>query len=95
MFSRPVNSGLNPEPNSSSAATRPLTSTLPVVDDSVPQIICNNVDFPEPLRPIIPTVSPFLISKEMSFNAQNSLKYCFFPLSMCFKSPAVVKIELF
>ena len=34
--------------------------------------IFNKVLFPAPLRPMMPTLSPWLISKLMSFNAQNS-----------------------
>ena len=75
-FSCPVNSGLKPEPSSSKAATRPLVWMLPLVGVSVPQIICKRVDLPLPLHPIMPTVSPFLTSKETSLSAQNSRKYC-------------------
>ncbi len=45
---------------------------VPVVGLSVPQIICSSVDLPLPLRPMMPTVSPFLTSNETSFSAQNS-----------------------
>ena len=73
-FSRPVNSGLNPEPNSSKAATRPLTSISPTVGERVPQISWSNVLFPLPFLPMIPKVEPFGMSNEMSFRAQNSRK---------------------
>jgi len=49
---------------------------LPVVGVSVPQIICSNVDLPLTIRPMMPTVSPFLFSKETSLSAQNSRYYC-------------------
>ena len=71
-FSLPVNSGLNPLPSSSRAAIRPCVSTLPSVGWSVPVTICSRVDFPAPLRPMIPTHSPFRTSKSMSRRAQNS-----------------------
>ena len=74
MFSRPVNCGLNPLPNSSKAETRPFTYTSPVVGVEVLQISCSKVDFPEPLRPTIPTVSPFPTSNETSRNAQKGRK---------------------
>jgi hypothetical protein len=38
-FSMPVNSGLNPAPSSSKAATFPFTCRLPVVGGMVPQSI--------------------------------------------------------
>ena len=63
-FSRPVNSGLNPEPNSSMAEMRPFVCKAPLVGFSVPQIIWSNVDLPLPLRPMIPIVSPFWALKE-------------------------------
>ena len=71
-FSRPVNSGLNPAPSSSSAATRPCSSTDPVVGVSVPHMSCSSVDLPEPLRPMMPTVAPGATSKLTSRSAQNS-----------------------
>jgi len=37
----------------------------------MPQISCNKVLLPDPLRLMMPTVSPFLISKEKSCNAVN------------------------
>jgi hypothetical protein len=56
---------------------------LPQVGLSVPQIICSKVDLPLPLHPMIPTVSPFLISNETSLSAQNSRKY---RLGVCLNS---------
>ena len=74
-FSRPVNSGLNPLPSSSSAATRPCTEMAPSVGNNVPVINCSSVDLPEPLRPTMPTVSPARMSKLTRRSAQNSWKY--------------------
>ena len=71
-FSKPVNSGLKPAPSSSRAEMRPRVWTLPPVGVNVPLINCKRVDFPEPLRPIIPIDSPELTSKVTSRNAQNS-----------------------
>src|SRR5690606_34843794 len=74
-FSRPVNSGLKPEPSSSRAASLPLTSTSPGVGESVPAMICRSVPLPLPLRPRMPTVSPLQTWRDTSRRAQNSLKY--------------------
>src|SRR3569623_3575903 len=71
-LSRPLNSGLHPAPNSSRAAMRPCTVTLPTVGRRVPQMICSKVDLPEPLRPTMPRVSPRATEKSMSRKAQNS-----------------------
>src|SRR5262249_34283133 len=71
-FSRPVNSGLTPAPSSNSAPTRPRTATSPRLGRTVPQISCNSVDFPEPFRPIRPTVSPRETDSSTSRTAQNS-----------------------
>lgn len=49
---------------------RQWVSTFPPVGDSAPQIICNRVDLPKPLRPMMPTVSPFFTSKETSLSAR-------------------------
>ena len=72
MFSMPVNSGLNPAPSSSRAATRPSSHTLPCVGSSVPVMICRRVDLPEPFGPMMPVVVPASISKVTSLSAQNS-----------------------
>ena len=71
-FSRPVNSGLKPDPSSSIAAMRPFTRISPALGRSVPQIICNKVDFPDPLRPMIPTVSARPTLSSTPRTAQNS-----------------------
>ena len=47
--------------------------TLPDEGVSVPQISCNSVDFPAPLRPTRPSTSPFSNSKLTSRRAANSL----------------------
>ena len=69
MFSRPVSSGLKPEPSSSSAAMRPWVSTAPEVGGSTPAMICSNVLFPLPFRPMMPSASPRRSSKLMSCRA--------------------------
>ena len=73
MFSRPVSSGWNPVPTSSSDPTRPLVTPRPVVGGVIRARIFSMVLLPAPLRPMMPTVSPARISKETSFSAQNSL----------------------
>ena len=47
-------------PSSSSPASFPRTTTSPAVGWSTPQMHLSSVDLPEPLRPRIPTVSPFV-----------------------------------
>ena len=71
-FSRPVNSGLNPAPNSSSADTRPLRETQPVVGGRIPARIWRSVLLPEPLGPTMPRVSPGSTLTLMSRKAQKS-----------------------
>ena len=71
-FSLPVNSGLNPAPNSSKAANLPFNSTFPLVAVNVPAIICSNVLFPEPFSPIMAKVLPFLTLKLTFLSAQKS-----------------------
>jgi hypothetical protein len=64
-FCRPVYSGLKPEPSSSRAATRPCDHRPRRGSGvSVPQTSCSRVDLPEPLRPMMPMVSPRSTSKE-------------------------------
>ena len=72
MFSRPVSSGWKPVPTSSRLATRPLMVTRPAVGSVMRERIFSSVDLPAPLRPMMPTTSPRLTSKETSFSAQNS-----------------------
>jgi hypothetical protein len=45
-------------PSSSSAATRPVMVTLPVVGWAVPVISLSSVLLPAPLMPMMPTASP-------------------------------------
>ena len=71
-FSRPVNSGWNPAPRSSSAATRPSTSTAPAVGRRMRAASCRDVLLPEPFAPMMQSVSPAEHSKETSRRAQNS-----------------------
>ena len=58
MFSNPVNSGLNPAPNSNNALIFPFTSIFPAEGVATPVISFSNVDFPEPDCPIMATYSP-------------------------------------
>ena len=51
----------------------PSTSTVPVVGLRTPVMIFRIVDFPEPLVPMMPTVSPFFTSKESLSRAKKSL----------------------
>ena len=68
-FSMPVYSMLKPAPSSSSALMRPSTFTSPEVAPSTPVMIFSMVDFPEPLVPMMPTVSPRATSNETSRSA--------------------------
>ena len=58
-FSLPVNSGLNPAPSSSKAATRPFKLTFPSVGCTVPRSFAAMYSFPEPFSPMTPNVLPF------------------------------------
>ncbi len=71
-FSRPVSSGWNPAPSSSSADTRPLMRTLPFSGCWMPAIMRSNVDLPEPLWPTSPYTVPRSISSDTSLSAQKS-----------------------
>ncbi len=51
---------------------RPFILTRPVVGAVIREMILSSVDFPAPLAPMIASVSPFSISKEMFFKAQKS-----------------------
>ncbi len=79
MFSRPVNSGLNPAPSPDSATRRPLTSTMPVVGCRMPAIMLRRVLLPAPLLPMMPRVVPGSTSKSMSCRAQKSRPYFLLP----------------
>ena len=72
MFSRPVSSGWKPVPTSSRLATRPLIATRPSVGSVMRDRILSSVVLPAPLRPMMLTTSPRLISKSTSRSAQNS-----------------------
>src|SRR6266480_5229775 len=50
----------------------------------------NSVLFPAPFRPITPTTSPRLISKETSFNAQNGSSLACLRAPVFLKNPASV-----
>ena len=60
---------LNPAPSSNRADILPSTFTSPVVGVRTPVMIFNMVDLPEPLVPMIPTVSPFHTLKDSWFSA--------------------------
>ena len=68
-FSRPESSGWKPAPSSSSAASRPRTSTAPRVGRTIPASSFSSVDFPEPFAPMTPRVSPAGTSKETPSSA--------------------------
>ena len=70
MFSLPVKSGWNPAPNSNKEVNFPSISILPLLGYKIFVIIFNNVLLPQPFVPINATVSPFLISKEISSNTK-------------------------
>ena len=71
-FSRPVNSGLNPAPNSSSAAILPCVITRPRVGSRIPLTTCSSVLLPLPFGPTIPNTSPRSTPRFTSRSAQNS-----------------------
>jgi hypothetical protein len=57
----------------SSDPTRPpKVSARPLVGSVMRERIFSSVDFPAPLRPMIPTTSPCFTSKETSLSAQRS-----------------------
>ncbi len=68
-FSRPLKSGWKPAPISSSAVTRPFTSSVPEVGFAVPARSLSSVDFPEPFAPTTPKASPGWIAKLTSRSA--------------------------
>ena len=65
-------SGWKPAPTSSSAATRPLTSIVPLSGGRMRASILSIVDLPEPLRPKMPSASPFGTLNDTSSTAVNS-----------------------
>ena len=73
IFSRAVNSGSKPAPNSIIGDITPFTVTVPFVGFMTPETTFNSVDFPAPLLPIRPITSPFFTSKDISCKAQKSL----------------------
>src|SRR5579863_8795115 len=73
IFSRPVSSGWNPEATSSSAAILPRMVISPLVGVVILASNFRMVLLPEPLCPMIPSVSPRLTPKLTSRKAQNSL----------------------
>src|SRR5207244_2135069 len=58
--------------SSSKLATRPRKVTLPSVGSVIRERIFSKVDLPAPFRPMMPTTSPRLTSKDTSFRAQKS-----------------------
>ncbi len=60
-------------PSSSSAATRPVMWTEPVVGCVVPVIILSSVLLPAPLMPMMPSARPGSTEKEMSCNTHLSV----------------------
>src|SRR6266540_4111236 len=72
-FSRPVKSGWNPAPSSSSVPMRPPTSAVPDVGWMIPERIRSSVLLPEPFRPTSPTALPGSIWNETSRSAQTSV----------------------
>ena len=79
MLSRPERSGWKPAPSSSMAARLPRTRISPVVGLRMPATHLSRVDLPQPLRPRIPKVSPWLMSTLTSRSAQNGVKGIFPP----------------
>ena len=73
MLSRPDSSGWNPAPSSSMAARLPRTRISPEVGFRMPATHLSRVDFPQPLRPRMPKVSPSLMSTLTSWSAQKGV----------------------
>src|SRR5574340_996774 len=69
-LSRPVSSGWNPVPTSSNPQKRPVMTARPFVGSVTRERIFSRVLLPEPLLPITPNTSPFLISNDTSRSAQ-------------------------
>ena len=62
---------LEREHQSNKLAVLPRISTHPLVGCVIRDSTFNKVDLPAPFLPIIPTVSPRLISKDTSLSAHN------------------------
>ena len=69
MFSRPEKSRPKPAPSLSWATTWPPHATRPEFSGTIPDSTRSVDDFPAPLRPTIPTVSPGSMRSETSFSA--------------------------
>jgi hypothetical protein len=70
MFSRPVSSGWNPVPISSSDPTRPRMTARPSVGAVIRDRIFRSVDLPAPFAPTRPSTSPRRSSNDTSSSAQ-------------------------
>src|SRR5580765_7829559 len=71
-FSRPVKSGWNPAPSSSSVPILPPTSTRPCVGLMIPATMRSSVLLPEPFRPTSARPLPGSAAKETSRSAHTS-----------------------
>src|SRR5580765_8010948 len=71
-FSRPVKSGWNPAPSSSSVPILPPTSSRPCVGLMIPATMRSSVLLPEPLRPTSASALPGSTANETSRSAQTS-----------------------
>ena len=67
IFSLPVKSGWNPAPSSNNDVSFPAVSRVPLVGYKILVINFKRVDFPLPFVPTKAIVSPFFISKFISF----------------------------
>ena len=72
-FSRPVSSWSKPAPSARMGASLPSMVVVPWVCVVIPQRICSSVVLPAPLRPMMPTHSPFCTAKLTSRSTQCSL----------------------
>jgi hypothetical protein len=70
-FSRPEISGWKPAPSSISAEMRPSTFTVPSEGLVIPATSFKSVLFPDPLRPMTPSVRPLGTVRLTSFSAVN------------------------
>src|SRR3954466_4605204 len=78
----PVNSGLNPDPNSRRAATLPFTVTEPALGVIIPEIICSSVLLPLPFWPMIPNAVPRSTWNDTLSKARNALGDALFSLEI-------------